>query len=439
MAYDEERLLDKPLEQLLDAEWIESYQLGGFHPVDIGDTFHADRYKVVRKLGHGGPRYVAMKIISSKASSASKEIAINRSIRASNGARSHIVELLDNFNHVGPNGEHDCLVFEPMGPDVAACFERSIPYRHCGPICKQLLTALQCLHDLEVAHSDTNPGNLLLSLTHQIENLFTGGRSVSAQIHGKRNPCAPEHIYEDRPLTEFCDTWLPQNSSLLILVPATFLFNNPPERPIIAVALRAPEVVLQSTFDYRIDIWSFACYLFEVFTGQPLFTLPEFDPAGVDDDHIHQMKFDDAPFSDGDHDHKLSGDDRLLQMNNDDHLLQMISTLGLPPSAIFEKWLRRTRYFDANLKIIRTDVGQSETALGAIHVGNALEQRFQDSRPQEMTTEECADLVHVLRSALQYDPTNRPSTTELLRLDWFHRAYDVQRPGARHKKMTPRC
>ncbi|KAK3615648.1 hypothetical protein LTR22_027351 [Elasticomyces elasticus] len=417
MAYDEERLLDEPLERLLDAEWVESYQPGGFHPVDIGDTFQADRYKVVRKLGHGssstvwlaGPRYVAMKIITSKASRASKEISINRSIRANNGARSHVVELLDNFRHVGPNGEHDCLVFEPMGPDVAACFERSIPYRHCGQICKQLLTALQCLHDREVAHSDTHPGNLLLSLTHPIENLSTGGRSVSAQIHGKRNPCAPDHIYEDRPLTEFCDHMAPAKFKLadfcagkyqlcISLIRfshcAAFLFNNPPERPIIAVALRAPEVVLQSTFDYRIDIWSFACYLFEVFTEQPLFTLPEFDPAGV----------------------------------------QMISTLGLPPLKTFEKWLRRTRYFDANFKVIRTDVGQSETPLGAIHVGNTLERRFRDSRPPEMTAEECADLVHVLRSTLRYDPTTRPSTTKLLRLDWFHRAYDVLRQGARHKK-----
>jgi len=35
------------------AEVIEFYRLGGLHPVDIGDTFQADRYKIVRKLGHG--------------------------------------------------------------------------------------------------------------------------------------------------------------------------------------------------------------------------------------------------------------------------------------------------------------------------------------------------------------------------------------------------
>lgn len=39
--------------RLLNAEWTESYQSGGFHPVDIGDKFKGNRYTIVRKLGHG--------------------------------------------------------------------------------------------------------------------------------------------------------------------------------------------------------------------------------------------------------------------------------------------------------------------------------------------------------------------------------------------------
>jgi serine/threonine protein kinase len=134
---------------------------------------------------------------------------INRTIGANEDARGHIVTLLDNFRHVGPNGEHECLVFEPMGPDVAARFGRSIPYRQGRLICKQLLLALQCLHDLGYAHCDTNPGNMMLSLTHPIENLSGEGRSMSMQIDGKRDPCAPRYIHEDWPLTEFCDYMAP--------------------------------------------------------------------------------------------------------------------------------------------------------------------------------------------------------------------------------------
>jgi serine/threonine-protein kinase SRPK3 len=49
----EARLFGDPIQPPLNAERVESYQLGGFHPVDIGDTFQEGRYKIVRKLGHG--------------------------------------------------------------------------------------------------------------------------------------------------------------------------------------------------------------------------------------------------------------------------------------------------------------------------------------------------------------------------------------------------
>lgn len=37
----------------LPCEWIEAYHPGGYHPVHLGDLFHHDQYKVIRKLGNG--------------------------------------------------------------------------------------------------------------------------------------------------------------------------------------------------------------------------------------------------------------------------------------------------------------------------------------------------------------------------------------------------
>jgi serine/threonine protein kinase len=34
-------------------EWAEEYCPGGFHPVNLGDTFHQGKYRVIRKLGDG--------------------------------------------------------------------------------------------------------------------------------------------------------------------------------------------------------------------------------------------------------------------------------------------------------------------------------------------------------------------------------------------------
>ena len=44
------RFLPSRLEGIED---VEDYQLGGFHPVSIGDCFAQKRYRVVRKLGYG--------------------------------------------------------------------------------------------------------------------------------------------------------------------------------------------------------------------------------------------------------------------------------------------------------------------------------------------------------------------------------------------------
>lgn len=188
------------------------------------------------------------------------------------------------------------------------------------------------------------------------------------------------------------------------------------------MALRAPEVVLQSGFDHRVDIWSFGCYLFEVFTGQPLFNVASFNLAQFIDDHLHRTKGDSLLESDIVGHLGLCDDDHVFEMNDDDHLLQMISTLGPLPQAMFERWPRRMRYFDAEVKLIRTDVGKSDKPLGAVHVGETLEQKLHNSKPPGMTDEDAAGLVYVLRMALQYDPTNRLSASELLSLSKFYSA-----------------
>lgn len=38
----------------VDAEPLERYRKGGYHPTHLGDTFKDGRYKIVHKLGWGG-------------------------------------------------------------------------------------------------------------------------------------------------------------------------------------------------------------------------------------------------------------------------------------------------------------------------------------------------------------------------------------------------
>lgn len=82
----------------------------------------------------------------------------------------HIVQLLDDFLHQGPNGCHQCLVFELLGPPIDMVVN---DYREGGDtlepevilrLSRQLLEAIGFLHGAGYVH---------------------GGRSLHSQITGQ--------------------------------------------------------------------------------------------------------------------------------------------------------------------------------------------------------------------------------------------------------------
>ncbi|GFH28583.1 serine/threonine-protein kinase SRPK, partial [Haematococcus lacustris] len=121
---------DAPLSQSSDSEdeGIEDYKKGGYHPVNIGETYHAGKYTVLRKLGWGhfstvwlvinnvDGGYGAMKVQKSAkhyTEAACDEITLLTQIKEGDPSNSkHCVHLLDHFQHTGPNGRHVCMVFE---------------------------------------------------------------------------------------------------------------------------------------------------------------------------------------------------------------------------------------------------------------------------------------------------------------------------------------
>lgn len=126
-------------------EALECYVPGGFHPVALGDKFKDSRYVVRHKLGHGGfstvwlasdeqhpdsaPRYVAVKIKSGSSSKmgidADPEVLRLRKLEEyyvkgpQDKPRSY-AQLLDWFSVEGPNGCHNCLVTELLGPSLGS-------------------------------------------------------------------------------------------------------------------------------------------------------------------------------------------------------------------------------------------------------------------------------------------------------------------------------
>lgn len=98
--------------------------------------------------------------------------------------RTHVISLLDQFRHSGPNGVHVCMVFEVLGENLLGLLKR---YRHgtfpvslVKQIAAQILLGLEYMHDkCGIIHTGSAPIRLIvleaspLKHTGQISNLRT--------------------------------------------------------------------------------------------------------------------------------------------------------------------------------------------------------------------------------------------------------------------------
>ncbi|KAF9701433.1 hypothetical protein EKO04_000677 [Ascochyta lentis] len=412
---------EQRFEQIYElCEWPEDYRPGGFHPINLGDTFRDGKYKVIRKLGEGSfstacrPKYVALKVTEAESSTACTELTIldhlSKVAHKDPNSR-HTMQLLDSFRHKGPNGIHQCLVFEPMGGSAASLVEElpennpkmyGIPQRYPKRMAKIILLhalrGLSFLHQNSIVHGDFQPGNLLFSINsideveqQHLEQDEAHTAVPLLRLDGKTDRWAPTKLYVRQSLHHHAQLGL----DLCVKISdfgAAFRTGSPPPKPVTPRALRAPELILKQDFDSGIDIWSFGCLMYEFLTGEVLFAVMMIGRT--------QQDRDDA---------------------DDDHLIQMHNIIRPLSSLIMGAWPRASTWFDSEGKPVQQDGGdETEEENGSgIYVYDTLEQRFAKRKHPDIDDEEAAVICQLIREILVYDPAERPSAAELLKHPWF--------------------
>lgn len=186
-----------------DDEGVESYKIGGYHPVKVGQVYN-DRFVVLEKLGWGHfstvwrcndrdtGRHVAMKVQKSAkhyTSAARDEIELLEKVKESaaknNVSDPRVVLLIDSFEHTGPHGTHMCMVFEMLGENLLTLIKRfdykGIPMEMTKKITKQMLEGLDFLHKrCHIIHTDLKPENVLLQVPLPKQSLNVA--AIQAQL-----------------------------------------------------------------------------------------------------------------------------------------------------------------------------------------------------------------------------------------------------------------
>ncbi|HSI61572.1 MAG TPA: protein kinase [Candidatus Saccharimonadia bacterium] len=171
------------------------------------------------------PTKIALKVMrKTSQNSARHEMAVHHAIDESHPGRRYIVRLLEGFLV----DEYPVLAFEVFGRELGSLLEKDGPlsvdqFKILG---RQMLLALDALHQTGFAHGDLKPGNILWDAKQNEARLIDLGWS-------RRH----YHLGQGIATRSYCP----------------------------------PEMLLGLKMTPAVDLWSLGCTLFEVLTGEELF------------------------------------------------------------------------------------------------------------------------------------------------------------------------
>ncbi|RMD41388.1 hypothetical protein DV735_g3723, partial [Chaetothyriales sp. CBS 134920] len=390
---------------LHDLEDLEDYDESGYHPVYIGDTLGtSSRYRVIHKLGHGGfgtvwlcrdqqsPGYVAVKVMTADMTSddCPELVLISKLDRSLPGAE-YIVNPLDFFSVVGPNGTHLCVVLPVLGPCVSPWLWRDLgqdPGHILRGMAYQAALAMSCLHKQGICHGDFRPSNILVKLNLAALNQLTEPELLSRLGEPRKSYVCTESgedipAFQPRYLTvpaDIADLGSEYLTDQICVIDfgESYPVASPPPELGIPQQYQPPELLLELEHPVGLasDLWALACTLFEIRQQTPLF-------------HMIDKK--------------------------DDLIAYIFRCFGKPPQLLWDKWDARQKYFDDQGRWIR------HSSKWSLKVALSRDSQCLGAEPKQMVTpeEEQALMADLLYKLCRYEPERRLSAEDVLGDQWF--------------------
>ncbi|SMN20392.1 similar to Saccharomyces cerevisiae YLL019C KNS1 Nonessential putative protein kinase of unknown cellular role [Maudiozyma saulgeensis] len=222
--------------------------------------------KVLKCFDQQEQKFVAVKIIRAidrYREAAKTELRVLNTISQNDITGSfQCLLLLDYFDYKN----HICLITNLHGKSIydfmCANGIGRFPGSHIQAIARQLIRSICFLHELNIIHTDIKPENILLCddqnfAQYQLPDKILSGlskRRKTASNNGLRK--------------------ILQTPEIKIIDFGSAVFFDEYHPPIISTRhYRAPEIVLGLSWSYPCDIWSIACVLVELATGESLYPI----------------------------------------------------------------------------------------------------------------------------------------------------------------------
>ncbi|KAJ5775544.1 kinase domain protein [Penicillium nucicola] len=401
--------------QCVEEERAPHYNPKHFYPMRLHEIL-ADRYQVAVKLGWGTsstvwlardlhqwrwlpPRYVAIKVNANNYLSdecARKELRITERITQANPAnegRYFVRTLLDSFELSGPDGNHICMVFDPLYEPLWMLKRRfqgdTLPPDILKTIVQLVTMGLHYLHtEAHIIHTDLKSDNILMALRDP--------SILDAVVHDEIENPLPQKNVKDRTIYLSRNNFGLQVDNLGRPVITDFGLSvegdqGPYNHPIQPNGFRAPEVIIGANWDYSTDIWNFGALIWELLCGT-------------------------GPF---DYSTSSSG----ASYSEEKHLASIISLIGPPPEDMLKRGSQSSRYFNGNgisitifssLELVADYPTGQFKCPDLIPKARGLEQKLMVIEGEEKRL-----FLKFISRLLQWRPEDRGTAQELLSDPWL--------------------